>query len=62
MKLYFQAGRNKRVAIDTEKKTWTTDFYWLGPWHHYISISAADYKKLLQEIDFNGYNYEEQFR
>lgn len=61
MKLYFEAGKNKRVAIDTVKETYNTDYFYLGPWHTYITISVKDYTRILRELDFNMYDYEEQF-
>lgn len=60
MRLYFQAGK-KRLAIDTRRKTWNNNFFYLGGYHHYIKISAADYTELLREIDFNAYDYDKKF-
>lgn len=62
MKLYFSAGKNKRLAIDTTKKTYNTNYFYLGGHRHYIKICVADYNELLKEIDFNGYNYAEDFK
>ena len=62
MKLYFQAGKNHRLAINTERKTWNTNYFYLGSHRSYIKISTADYKELLKEIDFNGWDYEEHFQ
>lgn len=61
MKLYFSAGKNKRLAIDTERKIWNNNYFYLGGHRSYIKISAHDYNELLQEIDFNGFDYEEKF-
>lgn len=61
MRLYFQSGKSKRLAIDTEKRIWNNNYWYLGSHRHYIKISVADYNELLQEIDFNGYDYEEKF-
>lgn len=61
MRLYFSAGKNKRLAIDTARKTWNNNYFYLGGHRHYIKISAADYNELLQEIDFHCYDYEENF-
>lgn len=61
MRLYFQAGKNKRLAIDTEKKTWNNHYCYLGGHRQYIKISAHDYNEILQEIDFNCYDYDEKF-
>lgn len=62
MKLYFSAGKNKRLAIDTTRKTWNNNYFYLGGHRHYIKISAADFLELLREIDFNCYDYAEDFR
>lgn len=62
MKLYFQAGKNKRVAIDTDKHIWNNNYWYLGGHRLYIKINVSDYNHLLEEIDFNGYDYEENFQ
>lgn len=61
MKLYFQTGKNRRVAIDTERKIYNADFSYLGAYHTYIKVSAADFRAILQEIDFNCYDYDDNF-
>lgn len=61
MRLYFQAGKNKRVAIDTDRKTWNNNYFYLGGHRTYIKISTADYVALIREIDFNAYDYDEKF-
>lgn len=61
MKLYFQAGEKKRIAIDTERKVWNDNYFHLGAHHMYIKISVKDYWRLISEIDFNAWDYEEQF-
>ena len=60
MRLYFSTGK-KRLAIDTERHTWNNHYCYLGAHRHYIKISAADYKELLLEVDFNCYDYDEKF-
>lgn len=60
MKLYFQAGKH-RLAIDTNKKTYNTNYYYLGAFHSYIEIKYKDYKLILSELDFNAYEYEVKF-
>lgn len=60
MRLYFQAGK-KRLAIDTRRRTWNNDYFYLGGFRHYIKISAGDYAELLKEIDFNAYDYDSKF-
>ena len=62
MRLYFSAGKNKRIAIDTDRQTWNNDYYYLGPHRHYINISVSDYNELLKEIDFNCFDYDETFK
>lgn len=61
MRLYFQAGRTHRLAIDTDKKTWNDNFCYLGGHKQYIKISVSDYIELLKEIDFHCYDYNEKF-
>lgn len=61
MRLYFEAGKNKRLAIDTERKTYNLLYCYLGAYHPYITISVKDYYNLLKEIDFNCYDYDDKF-
>lgn len=61
MKLYFSAGKNKRLAIDTNRRTWNSNYCYLGAFKSYIKISVADYYNLLREIDFNCYDYDDNF-
>lgn len=61
MKLYFSAGKNKRLAIDTNRRTWNNSYCYLGGYRHYIKISVSDFNDLLREIDFNAYEYEVNF-
>ena len=61
MKLYFQFGKNKRIAIDTVHKTYNTNYFYLGAFHAWIKINRDGYNKLLQELDFACYNYSEDF-
>jgi len=60
MKLYFQAGK-KRLAINTEKRTWNNNYYYLGPWHTYIKTDAAGLRDIARELDFNSYDYDNNF-
>lgn len=60
MILYFKAGK-KRLAINTEKETYNTNYFYLGGYREYIKISPTDYNKILEEIDFNCWNYDEKF-
>lgn len=62
MKLYFSAGKNKRLAIDTDRKIWNNNYFYLGGHRHYIKINTADYNELLQEIEINRYQYAEDFK
>ncbi len=61
MRLYFQAGKNTRMAIDTNKRTWNNNFFYLGAFKEYIHVSRADFLKIRREIDFNCYDYDENF-
>jgi len=49
MKLYFQAGKDKRIAIDTKDKVFTTDYWFLGGYKHYIKVTAEEYKDLIKQ-------------
>lgn len=60
MKLYFQAGK-QRLAIDTENRTYNTDYFYLGGFKEYIKVSAIDLRRIKAELDFNCYDYEENF-
>ena len=62
MKLYFSAGKNKRLAIDTERRIWNNNYFYLGGFRQYIKISASDYTWILQEINFNAWDYAEDFK
>lgn len=61
MRLYFAAGKTRRLAIDTNRKTWNNHYSYLGGFREYIKISIKDYNNLLREIDFNGYDYDNAF-
>lgn len=61
MKLYFQAGKSKRLAIDTKNKTWNNNYFYLGSHRNYIKIKTSSYYELLKEIDFNGFDYKGDF-
>lgn len=60
MILYFQAGK-QRLAINTEKRTYNTNYFYLGGFKEYIKVSATDLKRIKAEIDFNCWDYEEDF-
>lgn len=60
MKLYFQAGK-KRLAIDTVHQTYNTDFDYLGAFHNYIKTDRAGLDAIMQELDFNCYQYNPDF-
>lgn len=60
MKLYFQAGK-KRLAIDTVYRTYNTDYYYLGAFHNYIKTDRAGLDAIMQELDFNCYQYNPDF-
>ena len=59
MKLYFQSGKNKRLAIDTENKTYCTNYWFLGGWKEYIKVSDTGYRELLAQCINDGYTYSE---
>ena len=54
MKLYFQSGR-KRIAIDTEAKTYSTNYYFLGGWKEYIKVNDLGYREILSQCVREGY-------
>lgn len=59
MKLYFQSGKSKRLAIDTENKTYSTNYFYLGGWKEYIKVSDTDYRELVAECINNDYTESE---
>ena len=61
MKLYFEAGKEKRLAIDTELKTCNTNYYYLGPHRHYIKISVGDYYDMVYDLANEGWKYDDDF-
>lgn len=61
MKMFFSAGKNKRLAIDTSKRTWNNNYFYLGGHRHYIKISVSDFAEIMEEIKSNGYEYDENF-
>lgn len=54
MKLYFQTGK-KRIAIDTEQKAYTTNYFFLGGWKEYIKINEAAYREIMNQCIQDGY-------
>lgn len=60
MRLYFQAGK-KRLAIDTNRKTWNNNYFYLGGYKDYIKVTLTDLRKIQAEIDFNCFDYDENF-
>lgn len=54
MRLYFQCGR-KRIAIDTEQKAYSTNYFFLGGWKEYIKINEAAYREIMNQCIQNGY-------
>lgn len=60
MILYFKSNR-KRLAINTDNKTYNTNYFYLGGYREYIKLSAADYTKIIEEIQFNNYTHDENF-
>jgi hypothetical protein len=54
MRLYFQCGK-KRIAIDTEQKAYSTNYFFLGGWKEYIKINEAAYREIMNQCIQNGY-------
>lgn len=54
MKLYFTTGK-KRLALDTETKTYSVDYFYLGGWKDYIKISSLDRYNILAALMTDGY-------
>lgn len=62
MRFYFQAGKNKRLAINTETNEYNDNYFYLGCHHEYIKISVADYKLIWENYVDNYYmTYSENF-
>lgn len=60
MKLYFQAGQ-KRLAIDTTHRTYNTNYFYLGAFHSWIKTDRAGLDAIMQELNFNCYQYNDDF-
>lgn len=58
MFLYFQSGK-RRLLINCANRTYCNNYYFLGGWEDYVSVSAADYDMLLKKCLSNGYEYSE---
>lgn len=54
MKFYFQSGK-KRLAINTETKSYSTNYFFLGGWKEYVKVSALDYRELLAQCIRESY-------
>lgn len=55
MKLYFQAGKKHRIAIDFNNRCYCTDYSYLGGYRSYIQISATAYESLLGQCIEAGF-------
>lgn len=55
MILYFQYGKNHRLAIDFNIKRYSTNYSVLGGYHHYIKISRMEYNDLLMGLENDFY-------
>jgi hypothetical protein len=55
MTLYFQSGKN-RLMIDTDKKVYSTNYYWLGGWREYIKVSDTARREILAQAVSDGYS------
>lgn len=60
MKLYFQSG-SKRLAIDTESKTYCTNYFYLGGFRVYVKIDRNGLKSLVSDCVADGYTETETF-
>jgi hypothetical protein len=60
MKLYFQSTGRKRLFIDTDKKTYSNNYYLLGGWREYIKISDAGIREITAQAINDGYKLEDQ--
>jgi hypothetical protein len=62
MRFYFQAGKNKRLAINTETNEYNDNYCFLGAYHEYIKISVSDYNLIREKYVDNYYMvYSENF-
>lgn len=55
MKLYFQAGKNHRLAIDTKIKGYCNNYWVLGSHKHYIKITMREMHDLMDELRTENY-------
>lgn len=55
MKLYFQAGKNHRLAIDTKVKVYSTNYWALGSYKHYMKVSMRELNDLMKELQSENY-------
>lgn len=55
MKLYFQAGKNHRLAIDTKVKVYSTNYWVLGGHKHYMKVTMRELNDLMQKIQSENY-------
>lgn len=55
MKLYFKSGKTHRLMIDTDTKTFCTDYCYLGGWREYLPISDAARREIIAQAVAEGY-------
>ena len=55
MKLYFQAGKSQRLAIDTKIKGYCNDYWVLGAHKHYMKITMREMQDLMLELTNENY-------
>ncbi len=55
MRFYFQAGKNKRLAINTETNEYNNDYCYLGSHREYIKVSVSDFNKIWENYVDNYY-------
>lgn len=60
MRLYFSDGKH-RLAIDTDRKVYNDNYFYLGGYKDYIKVKYSDIRNILTEMNFNGWDYAEKF-
>lgn len=55
MILYFQYGKNHRLAIDLNTKRYCTNYFVLGGYNHYIKVNRMEYNDLLLNLENDFY-------
>lgn len=55
MKLYFKAGKNNRLAIDTKIKGYCNNYWVLGSHKHYMKITIRELRDLMDQLINENY-------